>query len=209
MELGGRVAFTYCGQALRSTPGSFRTRPGTGASTVPIRFSHSCRDCRMVAGYETLTLLGSATPYRTPAAGRSPNMPASNPDVLAAVERALREDPTLSSTELQEQASDVDKEVATLTGRQFHARYALQAKKRIAEGQKPAPKGRARKAAGKPLDKSDPVRAVLRQQFEERLGALEEALDDAFRRSIEADSLTRVNRLLASMDEQVRNLRKV
>jgi hypothetical protein len=163
-------------------------------------------------------------------------------DVLAAVERALKKNPSLTSKELQEQATKVDKSVAELTGRQFHARYALQAKRKLtAPGKKAAKKKRsarkkpakrvaARKASSRKTTKrkasrktapkkvsakrsqatlrtNDPVRALLRKQFEERRATLDGALDAAFKRAIETDSLAKINELLSSLDQQTSELR--
>ena len=70
-----------------------------------------------------------------------------NPEVLDMVVRALQKDPNLRSTELQERAAEMDKSIGNLSGRQFHARYGLQARKRLA-GSKRAKKG-AKKAGRK------------------------------------------------------------
>ena len=136
-------------------------------------------------------------------------------DVLALVESALKKDPTLSSSELKERAAKKHKEVANLSTRQFHARYALQAKKRMGGGgRRKAAKRRGAKRAKASRQKrarvqnSDPVRALVREQFDERRAALEEAMDDAFRRTIDADSLAGVNDVLASLDRLIEDLRR-
>ncbi len=151
-------------------------------------------------------------------------MPKTNPDVLAAVERALTKNPNLSSTELQQEAAKVDEKVTALTGRQFHARYALPikrklggprkspAKKKSARGRKRAQTRTARTSRAqrnqRRTDRNDPVRAALQSQFDERRDELHKALDQAVKRSIEGDSLQRVNRLLGTLDKQIEALQK-
>jgi hypothetical protein len=147
-------------------------------------------------------------------------------EVLAIVERALRKDPSLRSKELQKEVAKSHRSVASLSARQFHARFALQAKKRLAGAGKPGPKkkaakrskarskGRARTSASTasatvsatPLKRSDPVRALLRERFEERQATLARLMDQAFKRSMDADSLTAVNTLLESVEKQIGEL---
>lgn len=144
-------------------------------------------------------------------------------DVLALVERALKKDPTLSSGELQERVAKKHKNVAGLTTRQFHARYALQAKKRLGGGGGGSRRRKARKRRGATRKVSrrqkastgqkasrrqgtDPVRDLLREQYDERRAALDAAMDDAFERSMRADSLAGVNELLAAIDRQIAEL---
>lgn len=50
--------------------------------------------------------------------------------VMSMVEKELAENPDASVDELYEKAKKVDKSVAELTKRQFHARYPLQVKRR-------------------------------------------------------------------------------
>lgn len=71
-----------------------------------------------------------------------------NPEVLDMVVRALQKDPDLRSTELQGRAAEMDPSIAGLSGRQFHARYGLQARKRLA-GAGRAKGGRKKSAAKK------------------------------------------------------------
>ena len=70
-----------------------------------------------------------------------------NPEVLDMVVRALQKDPNLRSTELQGRAAEMDSSIAGLSGRQFHARYGLQARKRLAGSSRG--KGGRKKAAAK------------------------------------------------------------
>lgn len=70
-----------------------------------------------------------------------------NPEVLDMVVRALQKDPSIRSTDLQGRAAEMDRSIGSLSGRQFHARYGLQARKRLA-GSRRGKKGR-KKAAGR------------------------------------------------------------
>lgn len=127
-----------------------------------------------------------------------------NPDVVRLVERALRRNPSLKSSELREKASAIDESVLELTGRQFHAQYALQARRRLAT--KPAssarkarrPRARTRTAA------VDPLHQVLQSKKKE----LGEAIDRAFQQQVEADSVSGVSELFATIDRQIKNFEK-
>ena len=122
---------------------------------------------------------------------------------------ARKRNPDLTSGEVKERAAKKYQSVSELSTRQFHARYALQAKKKLAGPRKRSAQGRrATRAKASASNHGDPVRELLRQQFEERRGLLDEAMDEPFRRSIEADSLEQVNELLATMDQQTRELQK-
>lgn len=136
-----------------------------------------------------------------------------NSDVLALVQRALKKDPTLRSKELQERAARVDKSVENLTTRQFHARYALQAKKNLAGPRKkkrkrPTRSKRGAKRRAAPQKRTDPVRELLRERFEESKAHLSDAMESAFDRSIRADSLAGVNDLLSSVEGLTRELQQ-
>lgn len=66
--------------------------------------------------------------------------------VLHAVEAALNKDPKATVDELFEVAKGVNRAVASLSKRQFHARYPLQVKRKLA----PRKPRRAKKAGGAP-----------------------------------------------------------
>ena len=133
-----------------------------------------------------------------------------NPKVAALVERALKKSPDLSSAELKERAVKVDKTVAGLSGRQFHARYALQARRKLFGGKRTtsaATKSRRRPAAS-PAS-SDPAVALLTASYREKTAELQDAIDAAFQRAIEADSVKRINELLESIEKGTRKFAEV
>ncbi|HZD06308.1 MAG TPA: hypothetical protein VE173_15465 [Longimicrobiales bacterium] len=72
--------------------------------------------------------------------------------VMEMVEQELKKNPAVSVDELQEKAKSINQDVASLTARQFHARYPLQVKRRMAT------KGRAAKATRAPKKKAAPRR---------------------------------------------------
>ncbi|WP_420441233.1 hypothetical protein [Candidatus Palauibacter sp.] len=85
---------------------------------------------------------GRATPTRTRArAARRPR--ASTGDagaaVLAYVARVLKRNPEVKNAELFKGACEIDASVAELSARQFHAKYPLQVKRRLAATEAPKP----------------------------------------------------------------------
>ena len=156
-------------------------------------------------------------------------MAESNPKILAMVERALKKNPALASTELHQRAQRIDKSIAGLSGRQFHARYALAARKRLAgggsrrrrkpgrpkgSGRKPGrPKGSGRKPGrprgtgarrGRPpKSASGPAITMLSESYEQQKAALNDALDSAFQKAVRADSVQRINELLTDVEHTV------
>jgi hypothetical protein len=68
--------------------------------------------------------------------------------VMAMVEAELKKNPNISVDELQKKATKINKQVSSLTARQFHARYPLQVKRRKASGKR-STTPTARKTAAK------------------------------------------------------------
>ena len=96
---------------------------------------------------------GSQRKVRAPAkatAARRPRAPKGDGSaaVLAYVTRVLKRNPDVKNAELFKGACEIDASVAKLSARQFHAKYPLQAKRRLAASA-PAPKAapRVRKRA--------------------------------------------------------------
>lgn len=90
-------------------------------------------------------------------------MPEVNEKVMSMVEEELRKNPKATTAELKEKAEKVDKGVAKLTNREFHARYPLQVKRRAAPAK---PRRPARRAARRPTRSETPegrtaIRGVL------------------------------------------------
>ncbi|HSG07288.1 MAG TPA: hypothetical protein VLA36_02955 [Longimicrobiales bacterium] len=99
--------------------------------------------------------------------------------VLAAVENALRTKPAATVDELFELAKDVSPDVAALTKRQFHARYPLQVKRKLAPPRKkraPGKKAPAPKQRTSGTSARDSVRGSF-LKFAQDLAAAEERKD--------------------------------
>ena len=94
--------------------------------------------------------------------------PVANADekVLAAVEDALQKKPHATVDELFELAKGISKSVGDLTKRQFHARYPLQVKRKLAP---PRKRGSVRKKAassrGRAKASGTPARDAVRSSF--------------------------------------------
>lgn len=96
-------------------------------------------------------------------------MAETNEKVMALVESEIRKNPKVSNDELFEKARKVDKSVADLSRRQFHARYPLQVRRgfslggRAAEAPREAP-AKVKAAAGTVAKSTagDADRAVVR-----------------------------------------------
>lgn len=72
-------------------------------------------------------------------------MAETNPKVMELVDREIRKNPDVETGELYEKARKVDEGIGELTLRQFHARYPLQVKRKLAP-RKPRRPRRRRKA---------------------------------------------------------------
>lgn len=73
--------------------------------------------------------------------------------VMQMVERRVKKNPDVSNQELYEKATELNSEIGKLTLRQFHARYPLQVKRKLARGGAAKPKkkpSRPTKKQGKP-----------------------------------------------------------
>jgi hypothetical protein len=70
----------------------------------------------------------------------------SNPKVLDMVRAELEKNPAVRTDELFERARKLDKATGSLTVRQFHARYPLQVKRKLAAGRRPRRRARRRGA---------------------------------------------------------------
>ena len=98
--------------------------------------------------------------------------------VMDAVERELKKNPDASVDELQAMATKINKSMAELTKRQFHARYPLQVKRKMSPS-KPRKKTRkttrsTKKTAGSEGQRAK-VRAVLLKLAAELAAAEERA----------------------------------
>ena len=134
-----------------------------------------------------------------------------NVKVVAMVERALKKNRELRSGELQERAVRIDKTLGKLNGRQFHARYALPARRKLFGGSRASTKtsGKKRSKTASTRQKSDPVITMLTESYEEKKAGLDEAIAGAFQRTIQADSVKRINELLSSIDRRTEEFQGV
>ena len=85
---------------------------------------------------------GRATPTRAKArAARRPRVSTGDAGaaVLAYVTRVLKRNPEVKNAELFKGACEIDASVAELSARQFHAKYPLQVKRRLAATEAPKP----------------------------------------------------------------------
>lgn len=115
-------------------------------------------------------------------------MPATNPRVMDMVREELAKNPDIQNEELFEKAKAIDPEIASLSMRQFNARYPLQVKR--VQSRAPgaeAPRGRQRRAgaarstrapsssrrANARLAAAAPIRATFLEFAEELLAATE------------------------------------
>ncbi len=133
-------------------------------------------------------------------------MATSNAKVMAMVERALKRDSGLKSTELQARATKIDADVAKLSGRQFHAQYALPVRRRLAAGpDRDRGKGRNRQSDGRPaISAADPVIDLVTASYRTKKARLNEAIEAAFERTLAADSVKEMDRLLSKIDRRAR-----
>lgn len=134
-------------------------------------------------------------------------MAEANPKVQAMVERELKKNPDITGRELREKAVKIDSATDELSGRQFHAKYALPVRRRLSgpkRRKKAARRGRKRGPARDGA--ADPVINLLEASFREKKAAFDGSIEDAFRRAIEADSVSQVNKLLSWIERQTRAL---
>jgi len=149
-----------------------------------------------------------------------------NERVLALVERELRKNPELTSADLRVKAAKIDPDVGELNGRQFHARYTIQARKRLpkspgatrrkkpaARKTKPRKAGRVRRlikrGARSASTGDDAAAQILAGVYQDKSTELNEAVKEAFERAVDADSLKKMNALLATLDEQTQAMRRI
>lgn len=109
-------------------------------------------------------------------------MATTNPEVMALVEEELRKDPDLTTRELFEKAKEIDPKVSELSSRQFHGRYPLQVKRRMAPRRPRKPRRRAtrkqtRRAPAREASVNDhgAIRGILIQFAKEIVAAEDKA----------------------------------
>lgn len=82
--------------------------------------------------------------------------------VMAMVERRVKKNPDVSNQELYGKATEINSDIGKLTLRQFHARYPLQVKRKIAMGGETKLK-KKQAARGKKEAKAQPDREAVRK----------------------------------------------
>ena len=89
-------------------------------------------------------------------------MTVTNEKVMAMVRDALHKNPKVATDELLKKAQKIDRSIKGLTRRQFHARYPLQVKRKMAAASGRTKRRRARRIAQRPQS-SEADRNVIRQ----------------------------------------------
>ena len=155
------------------------------------------------------TLAPQGRPARKPKAVSTPDpSPASLGDgaaVMEYVERMLEVNPGITNADLFAGAREIDPSVGQLTGRQFHARYPLQVKARLARATAPEAKAppepevptaeETAAADAPPVETGDPV-------------AVRRLLLDLAKELASAESKAEVIELMARLDEYVAEIMK-
>ena len=148
-------------------------------------------------------------PARKPKAVSTPDpSPASLGDgaaVMEYVERMLEANPGITNADLFAGAREIDPSVGQLTGRQFHARYPLQVKARLARAAAPEAKmppepevptaEETAAADARPVETGDPV-------------AVRRLLLDLAKELASAESKAEVIEVMARLDEYVAEIMK-
>lgn len=105
---------------------------------------------------------GPGRAVRAPARAKAARRPASKGDadaVLAYVTRVLKRNPDVKNAELFAGACEIDASVAELSPRQFHAKYPLQVKRRLATAEAPKAAPKARRAVAPTVAEPAPAAA--------------------------------------------------
>lgn len=88
-------------------------------------------------------------------------MPEVNPKVMSMVEEELAKNPKASTKELKEKAEKIDKSIAKLSNREFHARYPLQIMRKRAPARPRAAAARRRRGKAAAVVNRDAIRSIL------------------------------------------------
>ena len=139
------------------------------------------------------------------------------PKVKAMVERAIKKDAGVKSADLYERAKKIDSSISDLSVRQFHASYALAARRKL----KPATKRKPRKKAGrKPGRKKAGARksqgrsarrpgrrspaaavdGILEERIHEARNAFDAALENRLSRARKSGKITEYGKVIAALE---------
>ncbi len=128
-----------------------------------------------------------------------------DPKVMAAVERAIKKEPKISSADLFLKVTKRHESVRDLSLRQFNARYPLQVRRRIAakEGRKP----RGRKKSGI-RDKRSGASKLLQGEFESRIQDLCGVISGKYEVALKKDSIVEIDAVLSRLERTLKQWRK-
>lgn len=103
-------------------------------------------------------------------------MPSPHEKIMAFVEKELKKNPKASATELYEKARKVSRNVAKLNVRQFHAKYPLQVKRKLARKKPRKPRTKKQPAAttAAPASDREAIRKILLDFAKDIAGAQEQ-----------------------------------
>jgi hypothetical protein len=123
--------------------------------------------------------------------------------VMTFVERQLKRDPKISSGKLFERAKKMDSTVARMSLRQFHAKYPLQVKRRLAPKKKRVTKRVPKKPAAAPRARRAPAQRASGDEAAIRRVLLRFAKDVSA-----AEGKTETIEILANVDRYVADIMK-
>lgn len=110
--------------------------------------------------------------------------------VMAMVEKELEKNPDVSVDELQAKGASINKDVASLTARQFHARYPLQVKRRKAMASDAAAPKKAKKPTKRKKAKTKAKKAAKAKRSASRKDrAAEKAASTAAGAAMDRDAV--------------------
>ncbi len=132
-------------------------------------------------------------------------MEAIDPKVMAAVERAIKKEPKISSADLFLKVTKRHESVRDLSLRQFNARYPLQVRRRIAakEGRKP----RGRKKSGI-RDRRSEASRLLQGEFDRLIQDLCDVISGKYEVALKKDSIVEIDAVLSRLERTLKQWRK-
>lgn len=99
--------------------------------------------------------------------------------VMAMVEKELEKNPDVSVDELQAKGASINNDVASLTARQFHARYPLQVKRRKAMASDAAAPKKTKRSAKKATKRKKATKAKKAAKAKRSAGRKDRAAEKA------------------------------
>ncbi len=137
-----------------------------------------------------------------------------DPKVMAAVERAVKKEPKISSADLFLKVTKRHESVRDLSLRQFNARYPLQVRRRIAAKEGGRPGGR-KKSTGRNAssrtavrDKRSGASRLLQGEFESRIQDLCDVISGKYEVALKKDSIVEIDAVLSRLERTLKQWRK-